>query len=48
MSQVPFVFSGTVRENIGYGCGTVSLEQIQEAARQAHIHEEIRESQGTK
>jgi ATP-binding cassette subfamily B protein len=41
VSQVPFVFSGTVRENIGYGCGTVSLEQIQEAARQAHIHEEI-------
>lgn len=41
VSQVPFVFSGTVRENIGYGCGVVSLEQIQEAARQAHIHEEI-------
>ena len=41
VSQVPFVFSGTVRENIGYGCGTVSLEQIEEAARQAHIHEEI-------
>jgi ATP-binding cassette, subfamily B, bacterial len=43
VSQVPFVFSGTVRENIGYGCGAVSLEQIQEAARQAHIHEEILE-----
>ncbi|HEX8078075.1 MAG TPA: ABC transporter ATP-binding protein [Chthoniobacterales bacterium] len=41
VSQVPFVFSGTVRENIGYGCGAVGLEQIQEAARQAHIHEEI-------
>ena len=41
VSQVPFVFSGTIRENIGYGCGAVSLEQIQEAARQAHIHEEI-------
>ena len=41
MCQVPFVFSGTVRENIGYGCGAVSLEQIEEAARQAHIHEEI-------
>ena len=41
VSQVPFVFSATVRENIGYGCGAVSLEQIQEAARQAHIHEEI-------
>jgi ATP-binding cassette subfamily B protein len=41
VSQPPFVFSGTVRQNIGYGCSTVSLEQIQEAARQAHIHEEI-------
>ena len=41
VSQVPFVFSGTVRENIGYGCGAVSLEQIEEAAQQAHIHEEI-------
>ena len=41
VSQVPFVFSGTVAENISYGCGTITLEQIQEAARQAHIHEEI-------
>jgi ATP-binding cassette subfamily B protein len=41
VSQVPFVFSGTVRENIGYGCGAVGLEQIQDAARQAHIHDEI-------
>lgn len=41
VSQVPFVFSGTVAENISYGCGKVGLEQIQEAARQAHIHEEI-------
>jgi ATP-binding cassette, subfamily B, bacterial len=41
VSQVPFVFSGTVRENIGYGCGVVSMDQIEAAARQAHIHEEI-------
>ena len=41
VGQVPFVFSGTVRENIGYGCGAVSIEQIEEAARQAHIHQEI-------
>jgi ATP-binding cassette subfamily B protein len=41
VSQVPFVFSGTVAENISYGCGAVSSEQIQDAARQAHIHEEI-------
>jgi len=41
VSQVPFVFSGTVSENIAYGCGAVTSEQIREAARQAHIHEEI-------
>lgn len=41
VSQVPFVFSGTVAENISYGCATTNLEQIQDAARQAHIHEEI-------
>jgi ATP-binding cassette subfamily B protein len=41
VSQTPFVFSGTVAENIGYGCGKVNVEQIHEAARQAHIHEEI-------
>jgi ATP-binding cassette subfamily B protein len=45
VSQTPFVFSGTVRENIGYGCGAVSLEQIEAAARQAHIHEEITQMQ---
>lgn len=41
VSQVPFVFSGTVAENIGYGCGKVTAEQIQDAARQAYIHDEI-------
>jgi ATP-binding cassette subfamily B protein len=41
VSQVPFVFSGTVSENIAYGCGETSLDKIQDAARQAHIHEEI-------
>ena len=41
VSQVPFVFSGTVAENISYGCGPTSFDQIQAAARQAHIHEEI-------
>jgi ATP-binding cassette subfamily B protein len=43
VSQTPFVFSGTVRENIAYGCGEVALEQIQQAAQQAHIHEDILE-----
>jgi ATP-binding cassette subfamily B protein len=41
VSQTPFVFSGTVAENISYGCGTVGTERIHEAARQAHMHEEI-------
>ncbi len=41
VSQVPFVFSGTVSENIAYGCGKVTSEQIQDAACQAHIHEDI-------
>ena len=41
VSQVPFVFSATVRENIAYGCGEVTFEQLQQAARNAHIHEEI-------
>ena len=38
---MPFVFSGTVSENISYGCGSIAREQVEEAARQAHIHEEI-------
>jgi ATP-binding cassette subfamily B protein len=41
VGSTPFVFSGTVRQNIGYGCGAVSIEQIEDAARLAHIHEEI-------
>lgn len=41
VSQVPFVFSGTVSENIAYGCGETTLDKVQDAARQAHIHEEI-------
>ncbi|MEP6672946.1 MAG: ABC transporter ATP-binding protein [Chthoniobacter sp.] len=41
VSQTPFVFSGTVRDNIAYGCGDVTPEQIQQAAQQAHIHEDI-------
>ncbi len=43
VSQTPFVFAGTVRENIAYGCGDATLEQIQEAARQAHVHDDILE-----
>ena len=37
VSQVPFVFSGTVAENISYGCGQCTSEQIHQAARQAQL-----------
>jgi ATP-binding cassette, subfamily B, bacterial len=43
VSQVPFVFAGTVAENIAYGGGPSTPEKIQEAARHAHIHDEILE-----
>jgi ATP-binding cassette subfamily B protein len=39
--QTPFLFNGTVLENIGYGCGAVSREQIIAAAKCAQIHDEI-------
>jgi len=41
VSQVPFVFSGTVADNISYGCGQTTRDQIENAAKQAHIHDEI-------
>jgi len=46
VSQTPFVFSGTVAENIAYGCGDVTREAIEQAARMANIHEEILEIPG--
>ncbi len=41
VGQNPFVFSGTIRENIAYGNGTVDDAEIQRAARMAHLHDEI-------
>jgi len=41
VSQEPFLFSDTIRNNIAYGKPDASLEEIQWAARMAHIHEEI-------
>ncbi len=41
VGQSPFVFAGTVAENIAYGNGPVTREQVEEAARLAHLHEEI-------
>jgi ATP-binding cassette subfamily B protein len=41
VGQSPFVFSGTIAQNIAYGSGPVALEDIRRAARLAHLHEEI-------
>jgi ATP-binding cassette subfamily B protein len=41
VGQSPFVFSGTIAQNIAYGNGPVALEDICRAARLAHLHDEI-------
>ena len=47
VSQKPFVFSGTIRDNILYGCQqTVSDDALHEAARNACILDEIQGSLG--
>ena len=35
------LFTGTIRENIAYGRPEATLEQVEEAAKAAHIHEFI-------
>lgn len=39
--QDPFIFSTTLRENIAYGVEKATEQQVEEAARQAKIHEFI-------
>ena len=39
--QDTWLFTGTIRENIAYGCPEATLEQVEEAAKAAHIHEFI-------
>lgn len=47
VAQKPYIFSGTIRENIVYGCNRlVSEEEIIEAARNARLIDEIQESLG--
>ena len=41
VGQNPFVFSGTIAENIAYGREDATDEEIRRAARMACIHEEI-------
>ena len=41
MLQEPFIFRGTVRENIAYPRPDASMEEIIEAAKKAQIHDEI-------
>ena len=41
VGQNPFVFSGTIRDNIAYGNGEVTDEEIHRAAEMANLSEEI-------
>jgi ATP-binding cassette subfamily B protein len=41
VGQSTFIFSGTIAENIAYGSPRTGAEQIMEAAKQAHLHDEI-------
>ena len=41
VGQNPFVFAGTIAENIAYGCDEATPEQIRQAAEMACIHDEI-------
>jgi len=41
--QEPLLFSGTIADNIGYGKPGSSLEEVQEAARAANVHDFIAE-----
>lgn len=47
VGQSPFVFAGTIEENIRYGTPGATLETIQEAARRACIHDEILQMPGS-
>jgi ATP-binding cassette subfamily B protein len=46
VGQSPFVFAGTIAQNIAYGNGPVTRDQIRQAARLAHLHDEIRHMPG--
>lgn len=41
VSQTPFMFSGTIFENVTYGCDAATTEEVHGACRRACIHDEI-------
>jgi subfamily B ATP-binding cassette protein MsbA len=41
VTQEPFLFDGTILENIRYGCPDATLEEVVDAARAANAHEFI-------
>jgi ATP-binding cassette, subfamily B, bacterial len=41
VGQNPFVFAGTIAENVAYGCEDATEDQIRRAAERACIHDEI-------
>ncbi len=46
VGQNPFVFAGTIHDNIAYGNGAVTGDQVVEAAKLANLHDEILEMPG--
>lgn len=46
VGQTPFVFSGTIAQNIAYGTGTICRGKIEEAAKLASFHDEVMEMPG--
>ena len=41
MGQQPFVFTGTIADNIAYSSNAASLDEVRRAAELANIHDEI-------
>ncbi|RHW27410.1 ABC transporter ATP-binding protein [Nocardioides immobilis] len=41
VTQEPYLFHGTIRDNIAYACPGASAEAIEQAARDANIHDRI-------
>src|ERR1043166_4837350 len=46
VGQTPFLFAGTIMENICYGCDDVTDDEVHHAARMACIHDEIMQMSG--